>query len=108
MQENRAEKIRAYVAANPDAKPAAIAEATGCKIQYVYSVTNKVKSPKKTKPKADAQIKGQEVLKTVLSKDAALIEKLVKENQEHQVAIFRMTAIISYLEKLVFKHGASV
>jgi hypothetical protein len=41
---NKAGKIRSYVSAHPDAKPAQIAKALNMSVQYVYQVMYKVKS----------------------------------------------------------------
>jgi len=41
---NKAEKIRSYVSAHPDAKPAQIAKALKMSVQYVYQVLHKTKS----------------------------------------------------------------
>ena len=41
---NKAGKIRSYISAHPDAKPAQIAKALNMSVQYVYQVMYKVKS----------------------------------------------------------------
>jgi hypothetical protein len=41
---NKAGKIRSYVSAHPDAKPAQIAKALNMSVQYVYQVMYKIKS----------------------------------------------------------------
>lgn len=41
---NKAGKIRSYVSAHPDAKPAQIAKALNMSVQYVYQVLHKTKS----------------------------------------------------------------
>ena len=41
---NKAGKIRSYISAHPDAKPAQIAKALNMSVQYVYQVMYKIKS----------------------------------------------------------------
>ena len=44
---NKAQTIRDYIKANPEAKAKAIAEALGMKLQYVYTVKHKASSKTK-------------------------------------------------------------
>jgi hypothetical protein len=104
MKDNLAGKIRAYMAEHPPAKSPEVAQATGATLPYVYAVAQKArKSKAKAKPN-----KGQVVVRSVLNKDAELIENMKTLLIVQQNRIEQLTTIVSYLETVCFKDGASV
>jgi Protein of unknwon function (DUF3310) len=61
---NKAQKIRSYLSANPDAKPSEIAKALKMSVQYVYQVMHKMKPKKVAVTYAGAEAAKQEGLST--------------------------------------------
>lgn len=108
---NKAEAVRQYTAANPNAKPSEIAKAVGCDVTYIYLVrskdrkkTAKTAKVKKLKPVAPTQ--GQIVLRREISNEDARIELIKMENTELRKKIDNLHVVIMYLENRL--HGASV
>jgi hypothetical protein len=103
-KDNLAGKIRAYMAEHPNAKAPEVVANTGATLAYVYSVAQKArKSKAKAKP-----TKGQTVVRAVLNKDAELIENMKTLLIVQQNRIEQLTTIVTYLETVCFKDGASV
>lgn len=97
--ESKADKIRAYLIANPTVKVKDAAQTLGVNLQYVYLIKKKLKKAagKATKPSA-----GQQALRQVIKQDDGQIQSLRAE-------LYRMACIITYLEnKLEQRRGASV
>lgn len=100
-KQNKAAAVRAFIAANPNAKPKDIAASVGCDITYVYLVQSNDRRKKKQKP-----TRGQEVVRQVMSEDSNKIDRLESERVVLQNEIARLNTIIEYLERKV--RGASV
>ena len=101
-KQNKAAAIRAYMAANPGAKPKEIAAGVGCDITYVYLVQSAARrKTKKAKP-----TRGQEVVRQVLNEDTERMYKMEQDRAVLHAEIARLNTIIEYLERKV--RGASV
>lgn len=92
-KQSKADKIRAYLAANPNAKPKDVAEALGVHIAYVYSLTKK-----KTKVRVLKPVKATYPVAT-FDKSAAKIAELESSLRE-------AATIIRFYEKRLFQHAS--
>lgn len=105
MKDNLAGKIRAYMTEHPEAKVSEVVAATGATLAYVYSVAQKMR---KSKAKKSQPTKGQVVVRSVLNKDAELVENMKTLLMVQQNRIEQLTTIVAYLETVCFKDGSPV
>lgn len=89
--QSKADKIRAYIAANPKAKPKEISAALGVHIAYVYSLTKK-----KSKPRPVKAVKPVYPVMTV-DKSAAKIAEL-------EASLKEAATIIRFYERRLFQN----
>lgn len=102
-KESKADKIRAYFTANPDARPDKAVEDLGVNLQYAYAIKKEMRGGKpKRRYTKKTPTDGQLVLRSVLTKKDEEIQTLRAE-------LFTATAIIRYLEsRMEHRRGAAV
>lgn len=91
-KENKASKIRAYLAANPKASAKEVAETLGVHIAYVYSLRQKKK--KAVKP---AVAKAYPIVP---------VEKYTAKIAELESSLREAATIIRFYEKRLFQHAS--